>query len=60
MRAIQTLGDSKNYTSKRLREQNNINYTTEYDRLAGELSQTNGQYAVMHNIEQRQPTIKQT
>ena len=59
MRPIQTIGDSRKCKRRRLSEQNTINYQSEYDRLAGELWETNVPYAVRHRIEQRQQTFKQ-
>ena len=58
-------GDSNNWTEKiyaqkRLEQEKTTNYTNEYDRLVGELSQTNVPYLIRHTIEQRMKTVKQT
>ena len=59
MQGISTIGNSNNYRRRKLKQQTNINYKNEYDRLVGELSQTNLPYDVRHKIEQRQKVIKQ-
>ena len=41
MQAIETIGQSNNYRRRRLRDQNDINFKSEYDRITGELSQSN-------------------
>ena len=41
MKGIESLGANNHYRLRRLRQQQNINYKNEYDRLLGELSQSN-------------------
>ena len=41
LKGVQTLGANNNYRLRRLKQQQNINYNNEYDRLMGELSQSN-------------------
>ena len=41
LKGMETLGANNNYRMRRLRQQPNINYKGKYDRLMGELSQSN-------------------
>ena len=41
MKGIESLETNNHYRVRRLRHQKNINYKNEYDRLMGELSQSN-------------------
>ena len=41
MKGIESLGANNHYRMRRLRHQQNMNYKNEYDRLLGELSQSN-------------------
>ena len=43
---------------RRLRNQNNINYKNEYNRLTGELSQSNIHVQTRHTLEQRRRMIR--
>ena len=46
------------YRRRRLEQDKNIIYNSEYDRVVGELSQTNVPYGVRHIIEERMQIIK--
>ena len=56
--AVETIGQANDYRRRRLREQNNINYKNEYDRIVGELSQSNILVQTRHAFEQRKKIIK--
>jgi hypothetical protein len=58
MRCMSTIGKYNSYRRRRLSKQYNINYNSEYERLVGELTQTNLPYAVRHSIQQRNNVIK--
>ncbi len=53
LNAVETIGQANDYRRRRLREQNNINYKNEYDRIVGELSQSNIPVRTRHAFEQR-------
>ena len=59
MDAIETIDRANNYRRRRLRDQNNINYKNEYDRITGELSQSNIPVQTRHRLEQRKRMIKE-
>ena len=53
-KGITTIGDNDNdYRRRRLRGEDNINNTNEYDRLLGELSQTTTDAGTRQNKEAR-------
>ena len=58
MGAVESIGQANNYRRRRLRDQNNINYKNEYDRITGELSQSNIPVQTRHRLEQRKTMIK--
>ena len=41
LNAVETIGQANDYRRRRLREQKNINYKSEYARIVGELTQSN-------------------
>ena len=57
--SVETIGQANDYRRSRLKEQNNINYNNEYDRIVGELSQSNIPVRTRHAFEQRKRMIKQ-
>ena len=59
MDAIETIHRANDYRRRRLRDQNNINYKNEYDRITGELSQSNIPVQTRHRLEQRKKMIKE-
>ena len=59
MDAIETIDRANNYRRRRLRDQQNINYKNEYDRIIGELSQSNIPVQTRHRLEQRKRMIKE-
>ena len=58
LNAIETIGQANDYRRRRLREQNNINYKNEYDRVVGELSQSNIPVQTRHTFGHRKRMIK--
>ena len=58
MDAIETIHRASDFRRRRLRDQNNINYKNEYDRITGELSQSNIPVQTRHRLEQRKKMIK--
>ncbi|MFM7278089.1 MAG: hypothetical protein ACKO1I_10620 [Microcystis aeruginosa] len=58
LNAVETMGQANDYRRRRLTEQNNINYKNEYDRIVGELSQSNIPVRTRHAFEQRKKMIK--
>ena len=59
MDAIETIHRANDYRRRRLRDQNNINYKNEYDRITGGLSQSNIPVQTRHRLEQRKRMIKE-
>ena len=60
LNAVETIGQANDYRRRRLKEQNNINYKNEYDRIVGELSQSNIPVQTRHAFEQRKRMIKKS
>ncbi|MFM7978227.1 MAG: hypothetical protein ACKPKO_02835 [Candidatus Fonsibacter sp.] len=59
MGAVETIGQTNNYRRRRLRVRNNINYKNEYDRIIGEMSQSNIPVQTRHRLEQRKNMTKE-
>lgn len=59
LNAVETIEQFNDYRRRRLRDQNNINYKNEYDRIVGYLSQSNIPVHTRHTLEQRKKIIKQ-
>ena len=53
LNAVETIGQANGYRRRRLRDQNTINYKNEYDRITGELSQSNFLVQIRHALQQR-------
>ena len=58
MKGIQSISDYTSYRLRRAKQQKNINYKSEYDRLIGELSQTTITPGTRDLIERRKRDIK--
>ena len=53
MNGIEAIGEITNHRRRRVKQQNHMNYKSEYDRLLGDESQINVRYSFRHTIEQR-------
>ena len=58
MQGIEAISDYTSYRHRRAKQQNNINYRSEEDRLIGELSQTTITPGTRDKIERRKTDIK--
>ena len=58
MQGIEAISDYTSYRRRRAKQQNNMNYKSEYDRLIGELSQTTITPGTRDRIERRKRDIK--
>ena len=58
MQGIQAISDFTTYRLRRPKQQKNMNYTSEYDRLIGELSQMTIALGMRAQIERRKRDIK--
>ena len=58
MKGIEAISDYTSYRRRRAKQQKNMNYKNEYDRLTGELSQTTITAGTRDRIERRKRDIK--
>ena len=58
MKGIEAIVDYTSYSRRRAKQQNNMNYKSEYDRLIGELSQTTVTPGTRDRIERRKRDIQ--
>ena len=58
LNSVETIGQSHGCRRRRLRDPTNINYMSEYDRITGELSQSNIPVQTRHALEQRRRMIR--
>ena len=58
MQGIETISEYTSYRRQRAKQQNNMNIKSEYDRLIGELSQTNIAAGTRDRIERRKRDTK--
>ena len=58
MKEIEAISDYTSYSRRRAKQQKNMNYKSEYDRLIGELSQTTITPGTRDRIERRKRDIK--
>ena len=58
MQGIETISEYTSYRRRRAKQQKNMNIKNEYDRLIGELSQTNIAAGTRDRIERRKRDIK--
>ena len=58
MQGIETISDYTSYSRRRAKQQNNMNYKSEYDRLIGEISQATVTPGTWDHIERRKRDIK--
>ena len=58
MQGIEAISDYTSYRRRRAKQQNNMSIKSEYDRLIGELSQTNITTQTKDRIERRKRDIK--
>ena len=58
MKEIEAISDYTSYSRHRAKQQNNMNYKSEYDRLIGELSQTTITPGTRNRLERRRKDIK--
>ena len=58
MKEIEAISDYTSYSRHRAKQQNNMNYKSEYDRLIGELSQTTVTPGTRDRIERRKRDIQ--